>query len=84
MIIHNLNCENTTEVLDLGNSGNLKQILHINVHNPKTRPVIVRKKQFTEKSIQEFKYLLHNKLWKDIFLCNDIHISFNAFMSTTV
>jgi hypothetical protein len=83
-MINNLNCENATEVLDLGNSGNLEEILHINIDNPKTRPVIVRKKQFTEKSVQEFKYLLHNKLWKDIFVCDDVNISFNAFMITTV
>jgi hypothetical protein len=31
MMINNLNYENTTEVLDLGNSDNLEQILHINV-----------------------------------------------------
>jgi hypothetical protein len=52
MIINNLNYEDTREVLDLGKSGNLEQTLHINVDNPKTRPVIVRKKQFTEKSVQ--------------------------------
>jgi len=44
MKINNLNCENTTEILDLGNSGNLEQILHTNVDNPKTRPVIVSKR----------------------------------------
>lgn len=31
----------TQQILDLGNSSNLEQILHINVDNPKTRPVIV-------------------------------------------
>jgi len=75
---------NTTEVLDLGYSGNLEQILHIHIDNPKTRPVIVNKRQFTEKSTQEFKYLLHNELWKDMFLCDDVNTSFNAFMSTIV
>jgi len=34
MKINNLNCENIKEGLDLGNSGNLEQILHINIDNP--------------------------------------------------
>ena len=42
------------------------------------------KRQFTEKSTKEFKYLLYNELWKDIFLCDDVNTSFNAFMSTNV
>ena len=55
----------------MGNSYHLAQILHINVDKLKTEPVIVRKRKFTEKSIEEFKYLLHNRLWEGIFLCND-------------
>lgn len=28
--------------------------------------------------------MLHNELWKDIFLCDDANTSFNALMSTSV
>jgi hypothetical protein len=56
-------------------------MLHIKVDKPKTGPVIVRKRKFTEKSIEEFKYLLHNRLREDFFLCNDKNIAFNAFMT---
>jgi hypothetical protein len=35
MIINNLNYENTTEVLDLGYSDHLAQILHRKADNPK-------------------------------------------------
>jgi len=34
-----------------GYSDHLAQILHIKTDNPKPRPVIVRKRQFTEKSL---------------------------------
>jgi hypothetical protein len=44
-IINNLNYENTTEVLDLRYSDHLGQILHRKADNPKTGPVIVRKRQ---------------------------------------
>jgi len=50
MIINSLYYDNITEVLDLGYSDHLAQILHIKTDNPKPRPVIVRKRQFTEKS----------------------------------
>lgn len=43
--------------------------------------VLKRERQFMEKSIEEFMYLLHNEAWEDIFLCNDINTSFSAFMS---
>jgi len=51
MIINNSYYDNTTEILDLGYSDHLAQILHIKTDNPKPRPVIVRKRQFTEKSL---------------------------------
>jgi hypothetical protein len=51
MIINSLYYDNTTEVLDLGYSDHLAQILHIKTDNQKPRPVIVRKRQFTEKSL---------------------------------
>lgn len=70
--------------LDLGNLYNLTQILHIHIDKLKTGSVIDRKRKFTEKSIEEFKYLLHNRLWEDIFLCNDINTVFNAFMSMSI
>jgi hypothetical protein len=51
MIINRLYYDNTPEVLDLGYSDHLAQILHIKTVNPKPKPVIVRKRQFTEKSL---------------------------------
>jgi hypothetical protein len=39
----------------LGYSGHLAQILHIKLENPKTVPVIVRKREVTENIIEEFK-----------------------------
>jgi hypothetical protein len=41
----------------------------------------VRKRQFTEKGEEEFKYLLCNEAWENIFLSDDVNTSFNAFMS---
>jgi hypothetical protein len=65
--INNLNFENKTENLDLGYLYHLAQILHINIDKPKTGVIIVRKRKFIVKSIEEFKYLLHNRLREYIF-----------------
>jgi hypothetical protein len=55
MIINNLNYEHITEVLDVGYSDHLAQILRIKLDNPKTVLVIARKRQVTEKIIEELK-----------------------------
>jgi hypothetical protein len=47
----------------------------------RTGHVIVRKKQFTEKTIQEFKYLIHNEAWEYFFLCDDGNTSLITLMS---
>ena len=46
--------------MDLGYSDNQAHIIHINVNNPKSQLANVRKRHFTEVSIQEFEYLLQN------------------------
>jgi hypothetical protein len=51
-MINSLNYENTTEVLDLWYSDHLIQILHRKSDNPKTGPIIVRKRQL-QRRIEE-------------------------------
>ena len=82
MITHNFNSEKTKQILDQGYSYHSVQTLHIKVDKLRTGPVIVRKKkQFTEKSIEEFKYLIHNETWEYIFLHADANTSLIALMS---
>jgi hypothetical protein len=63
MIINHLKFEYLTEVLNLGYSDHVAQILYIKVNNLETGPVIKKKSHFTNKSIEEFKYLLHKESW---------------------
>jgi hypothetical protein len=72
MIINNLKFENLTHVLDLGYSDHLAQILYIKVNNLKTGLVIKKKRHFTNKSTEEFKYLLHKESWEDILSSDDV------------
>ena len=82
MITKHFNSEKTKETLDWVYSDHLVKILHIKVDKLRTGPVIVRKKkQFTEKSIEEFKYLIHNEACYYIFSHADTNTSLIALMS---
>jgi hypothetical protein len=81
MITKNFNSEKTKEILDWGVSDHLVQILHIKADKLRTGPVTVRKKKFTEKSTEEYKYLIHNEAWEYTFLHADANISLIALMS---
>ena len=47
----------------------------------KNRTTNCEKKTITEKNTEKHKYLLHNKLWEDTFLFDDVNTSFDASMS---
>jgi cellobiose phosphorylase len=57
MVINNLNYENIREVLDVGHSDHLAQILHIKLDNARTVLANVRKRQVAEKIIEELEYM---------------------------
>jgi hypothetical protein len=57
ILINQQNYKILSTVLDFGYSYHQAQILNINVDKPKRGPVKVTKRQFTEESIEEFKYL---------------------------
>jgi hypothetical protein len=52
--------------------------LCINDENPKSGLLKVRKRQFSEEMIEEFKYL--GTSWQDALLNSEINVRFNAFM----
>jgi hypothetical protein len=57
ILINHQNYKILSTVLHFRYSDHQAQILNINVDKPKRGPVKVRKKQFTEESTEEFKYL---------------------------
>jgi hypothetical protein len=84
IIINKENHINPATLLDLGFSDHQVQILCIPVENPKSALVKVRKRQFTEKSIEEFRYLLLKESWQVVPLNSEVNSKFNAFMDTIV
>lgn len=57
ILIDQQNYKILSTVLHFGYSIHQAQVLNIYVDKPKRGPVKVRKRQFTEESIEEFKYL---------------------------
>jgi hypothetical protein len=56
----------------------------VKVAKPVLGSTAVKKRQFTDKTIEEFIYLLLEESWDEIFLLNDVNISFKAFMNTFI
>jgi hypothetical protein len=64
----------------LGYSDHKAKILCINDENPKTGLTIVRKWHFTGESVGEFKYLLHQESWQEVFVYSELNTKFYVFM----
>jgi hypothetical protein len=80
IVINKQYFECSSNVLDLGYSDHLAQIININVNRSKRGTVKIRKRQFSKESIDEFTYLLQKETWQKCFLNLDVNTSFNAFM----
>ena len=74
----------STAVVDLGFSDNLTQIVKINIGIRNRRTKTVVRRQFTHKSIEEFKHLLSKELWNDVYNCLDVNSSLEAFSGTLI
>ena len=82
VMVIDLNWENQTIVYDLGYSDHLAQIAYIKVDKPVLEPQAIKKRQFTDKAIEGFIYLLQKESWNQVMLLEDVNESFNAFMLT--
>jgi len=70
--------------VDLGYSDHKGKILCINDENPKRGLAIVRKWHFTEESLEEFKYLLHQESWQEVFIYSELNTKFYISMGTVL
>lgn len=82
VMINNLNFEKQNVTYDLGYSDHLAEIVYMKVAKPILGSTAIMKRQFTDKTMEEFIYLLLEESWDKVFLLNDVNISFKAFMNT--
>jgi hypothetical protein len=54
--------------------------LCINGEIPKSGLVKVRKRQFTEESVEEFMHLLLRESWQEVLSITEVNTKFNVFM----
>jgi hypothetical protein len=80
IIINKENYINLATVLDLGYSDHQAQLLCINVEIPKSGLVKVRKRQFTEEIVEEFKLLLLKESRQAVLSISEVNTKFNVFM----
>jgi hypothetical protein len=73
------NPELRTSVVDLGFSDHLAQIVRINIGKGKSRTKIVVRRQVTNNSIEECKYLLSMESWNEVFNHSDVNSSKGIF-----
>ena len=52
---------------DLGYSDHLAQIVYVMVHKPVVGPTAIKKRQFTDNTIEEFMHLRHEQSWDEDF-----------------
>ncbi|PNF17939.1 hypothetical protein B7P43_G18419 [Cryptotermes secundus] len=81
MITDKVYYKNLTEVLDLGYSNHLAQILHIKVNKPKTGWKKITRRQFSGRNIEEFNHLLEMESWEDVLLYDEVNTSYNTFLN---
>jgi hypothetical protein len=77
MITEKLYYSCVTEVLDLGYSDHLAQILHMKVEKPKVGQRKIKSRQLLNRNIAEFNHLLKTKTWDEVFLYYDANISYD-------
>jgi hypothetical protein len=81
MITDKLYHKSETEVIDLGYSDHLAQILHIKVKKPIIRRRKIKIRQFSSRNIEEFNHLLEMESWEDVLLYDDVNTSYNNFLN---
>jgi hypothetical protein len=79
MILDNNFGPNSTEVLNLGYSDHLGQILTVSMIKQEYNPVILKKRNFSQRNMTHFKDLLYRDEWTEVYTAsflNDAHLAF--------
>jgi hypothetical protein len=66
-ITNNLNFEKQTVMYDLGYSDHLAQTIYVKVDKPVVSPTAIKRRQFTDNTMEEFMHLLQEESWDEDF-----------------
>jgi hypothetical protein len=73
----------STAVVDLGFSDHRTQLVRIYTGKRNWSTKTIFRRQFTFNSIAEFKHLLPNEVWNDVYNCSGVNSSLEAFLDTS-
>jgi hypothetical protein len=79
MITDGLNHDIMISNIDLGFSDHKAQILYQRIDEPLINVIRKEKHNFTRENMNKFNHILNDELWGDVFACDDVNTSFQAF-----
>jgi hypothetical protein len=71
----------TDNILELGYSDHLAQVLIIEIDKPKANPQTVIRRDFSKRNLEIFKSDVQKELWEETYLHNDVNRSYNCFFN---
>jgi predicted fused transcriptional regulator/phosphomethylpyrimidine kinase len=60
--------ENFTEVVNVGYSDHLTQVLYVSVNKHNHEPTKIIQRKFSKRNVEKFKDMLNNETWVEIYL----------------
>jgi hypothetical protein len=66
--------------MDLGHSDHKAQILQLNVKTIVRKYKKIKSRQYSEKTIEEFEYLLNKESWQEVFQTSEVNSALQVFM----
>jgi hypothetical protein len=84
IIVKNTNDEMFTEILHLGYSDHLAQLLYMKLKKLPKGPITTCNRHFTDNNVEEFKYLVQEEAWYEVLASNEHNTAFNLFIHTFI
>jgi len=82
VIINKQYSESEISVVEMGFSDHLAQVTKINTGNGKRNNILVAKRYFTNRNIEEFTQLLAKESWSEVLNHSDINASLREFVDS--
>ena len=66
-------------VIDLGYSDHKAQVLQLTVNKVLQRGKAITSRQYSERAVEEFKYMLSKESWQEVYLTSDVNSALQIF-----
>ena len=66
-------------MIDLGYSDHKAQVLQLTVKKVLQRGKAITSRQYSERRVEEFKYMLSKESWQEVYLTSDVNSALQIF-----